>query len=700
MGLDPYAQCPCGTGKKVKWCFAKVDQEVERLVNHVRGRQEDQALRDVEKLACDNDGRPECVHMYASCLHSQVEASFEKIDPAIEIADQTIATYPEYGLPYETRAEIFLSGDVFDEALDGFRDALGHYPPEATDHLLRCHLKIGTCHNFQGRPLAAWASWQQALKIQPDNEGALEFIEKFIRSNNLLPKAARTGLMLRSPDELSVFNEERREKWDAALKLDRDANLDELATTYAFLAEDDKFDRAAWYNLALVRAWLGRNLEAIEALDHYASLETDRELAADAWHLGEILRVGAGAEEVSDNIHHVVTYRVPEPEAFFELLQKVKCTVVVKSPEGHHSLHWMDREVDQEPSDVPLVGGPPKQLAQVFIIPGEVHIVATTESNLRRVRDQFEEALFDTVHYAEELTRPGSLQTLDAEPFLIFHETSSSPEEQRKRAFESVKHYFEVDWIHRPLKALGGLSPIDAAASEKLHAKLEGVIRFRERNYERYEVGYSFDRLRNKLGLPSDITLDEENPEDVSALSAKQLADLVPAELSDEDLQGAYRTANSLDSPQMALIFAEEMVARESLAAKAETVPLFRRLITDRLERSRPDEAAAFALRGQEADEEHHGGNNKVDFLALRARIAVANDNEKEASELLKQVVDAEPDNFDRLSSEIEHLLSRGANQAAHDLAELGIEKADASGRKDFKEQFREYLSAASSALS
>ena len=43
----------------------------------------------------------------------------------------------------------------FADALDGYRDALAHYPPEANHHLARSLAKIGNCHNLQGRPLAA-----------------------------------------------------------------------------------------------------------------------------------------------------------------------------------------------------------------------------------------------------------------------------------------------------------------------------------------------------------------------------------------------------------------------------------------------------------------------------------------------------------------------------------------------------------------
>ena len=340
--------------------------------------------------------------------------------------------------------------------------------------------------------------------MDPHYETAREGIERYIKDNQLLPNAVRHGLGLKSPDELVVFNEDRREIWDRALHQEELSHLDDLIMAFEQLANDDTYDAAAWYNLAVCYAWNGENAKAIEAMDHYVKIENDFEAAADAWDICELLRLGVGAEEYSDLIHYVASYEVADAKEFFDQFRQSKHVLVLEGSEEQgaqqsRSVHWMDKELQAESASVPLLGGPPRQLAQINLLPGGVELVATGTDNLRLAREQFEQAVGPTASPVGEYQRPGNLQTLDAEPLLMVH--ASGEQDQSERLQAAVGRYFEEDWIHRPLRSLGGLAPIDAAGSEELKCKIEGVVRFRERAFERFEVPYSFNRLRNKLGL-------------------------------------------------------------------------------------------------------------------------------------------------------------------------------------------------------
>ena len=63
----------------------------------------------------------------------------------------------------------------------------------------------------------------------------------------------------------------------------------------------------AWSNRALCLAWLGHNAEAISCLDRVVELRcgTTFDEAVDAWALAEVLRQGAGAEPLADDLRFV-----------------------------------------------------------------------------------------------------------------------------------------------------------------------------------------------------------------------------------------------------------------------------------------------------------------------------------------------------------------------------------------------------------
>lgn len=693
MATDPYALCPCGSGKKLKWCCGRFLPQLEKIVAQINNNQAESALHGLDKLAQESDVN----HGFLACLRAQALFAFEKAEEAIQTIRKAIADFPDDGLPHEIHGDFRLvSGDI-PGALDEFKAALDRYPPEATDQIVRALLRLGTCHNFQGRPLAAWAAWQRALKVKPGFEPAAEAIEQYIKDNHILPNAARHGLWLKSPDELAVFNEDRQSRWEAATARDRELRLEDLVTAFDYLAHDDTYDLAAWYNLALAHAWSGNNVKALEALDQYVKHENDFDAAANAWDLGEVLRLGAGAEAVSDIVTSVAFYAVRKPEEFLERIKRSRRILVMISPDRVHSFHWMSRDLEEPNSAVPLLGGPPRQLAQIHVHANGVDLVATRTEALREARRGFEELMGPTLQFVDEEERPGTLETLDAEPFLIAGSGKISDDERQQQQRAAVQQYFEDEWIHRPLRSLGGLRPINAAQSPEYRKKLEGIIRFRERNFARFDVSYSFDRLRNKLGLEglAPARLGDDRPADISAYSVAQLAELVPTELIDEDLLTAYRAATALDAPRTAIHFGAEMIQRGSLAEKVDMISVFRRMIADRLETGQRIGVHDLLGMASTYDERYYQNSHRGELDALRARIHLAEGNVEAASEVYRRAFDEQKENLELIAGAVEKLLSAGAYPQAVEFAKLGMDRAQARRQREFQEQFREYLAEA-----
>ena len=74
--------------------------------------------------------------------------------------------------------------------------------------------------------------------------------------------------------------------------------------------------------------------------------------------------------------------------------------------------------------------------------------------------------------------------------------------EAERRVEAGAKQFFEETWLQRPLKALDGIPPIDAAGHAVLRRKLRGVIQFLADCAAGGALRtYDFDRLRRKLGL-------------------------------------------------------------------------------------------------------------------------------------------------------------------------------------------------------
>src|SRR3954451_9494984 len=61
MAVDPYAMCPCGSGKKLKFCCTDLVGEIEKIHRMIEGEQPRAALRHVEQTLATHPGR--AVHL-------------------------------------------------------------------------------------------------------------------------------------------------------------------------------------------------------------------------------------------------------------------------------------------------------------------------------------------------------------------------------------------------------------------------------------------------------------------------------------------------------------------------------------------------------------------------------------------------------------------------------------------------------------
>jgi tetratricopeptide (TPR) repeat protein len=675
-------------------------QELDHVFDLLRNRQQESSLSLLDRLINDAS-QPECFRVYAGTVRTQALEYFGKPEESLASAKELPRMFPNSGFAHESLGDVYFQDEEFAEAMDHFAEALAHFPAEATEPMTRTLVKLGTCHNYQGRPIAGWACWRQALLVDPKSTLAQEALDEFVHKNRFLPHQAQQGLTLKNADEFTLFNEELADRWEKANLAGERLHVDELVSNFEYLVGQDASNASAWYNLGLSCAWSGANMRAIDALAKYVAREEDVDAAADAWDLAEILRMGGGAEEVSDNLLHVALYRVVDPQAFLERLSTVKNLVVVSSGEENRSLHWMDKEVTPN-EGVPILGGPPRQIAQLVFFGPVLEVVATSQANLHDVRSKLEPTADQTLQWETTLTRAGHPMSLDAEPFLVMgdvNEGTLTEEAKLAKTTESVRRYFEEIWLRRPLRSLGGLSPIDVGQNPEFRKRLEGVIRFRERIFEARGSGYNFDRLRHKLGLPirGSGLADHADPTsasgdvDVSVYSAAQLAALDPAKLDDMVLVQAYRAAIHLDVPQTANRLAEHLAQRESVSQLIDMNGVFRRLIQD-AQRSKSGDVGELIARARAYDARHYAQREAAMLDYWEARHQLQTGPKGDAVKALCSLSEKHPDRLDVAASAVESLLSAGEYGVARDLAEKGLVKAERDRNADYQSRFRDYV--------
>jgi tetratricopeptide (TPR) repeat protein len=464
----------------------------------------------------------------------------------------------------------------------------------------------GWDHLRSWRPLAAWGSWQRALRRDPGSTAAGQALAT-LESAADLPMAARVVYRFRRPADPA-----RCAVWDDRLGSSGDAGeqeLEAMADAFGRLAAEGPPDPAAWYNRALCLAWLGANREAVGCLDRVAGLEAEPafDRAVEAWTLAEVLRQGGGAESLSDELRFTCTVAW-EPGDTAWLLEMFPEIQRVPTPHVPGALHdpapdnavfeWLDRCVTGlvEEDRPARAGDLPTVLASVYLNPPErsLRLSSPRVETLGRVEEILLPRLEDGRRSIRREASPLSLPFLDADVWTVRIPPGVEPVRADQLLREWIEHYYEDEWVHRARQGLDGLSPLMAAQKARrgdpvLRAKLTAVVRFREQLGSRPSAlrlyqGYPFDRLRRRLELElaNPASVDSE---DLTCAGPDELDRLDSAALDDHRLAEAVASAAGLRDDARTGRLAAELIRRRprecvSIDLAAAVAPLVRQAMS------------------------------------------------------------------------------------------------------------------------
>jgi tetratricopeptide (TPR) repeat protein len=695
MPLDLYSPCPCGSGKKFKWCCHPIAAEIERALIQDAEGQHEAALRLMDEVAGRHPDNPEVWGRKAQLLYQN-----DRVDDAEEALQKAFDINPNYPFGLLLRGMFrFYEGEV-PGALLLFRKAVEAYDPVARDALAQLYEYIADCELKLNRPVAAHAAFRIALRCRPDREEVRQALDRLFGAQSPLPVSARHNYTFRSPDP-GVAGP-RRASWSQALSNSAESpRLSEPARVFARLTEEDPHDTAAWYNLAVARAWLGDNRAALEALDHYVELEADETKAGEAWALGEVLRMGQGMEEEADHLEHSVVYQIRDPRPVGALLQewdKSSRFLVMEAAQEE----GMVRALVMEPASRLTVTttGPaaqPQRVAAHLLVLGQLlRLWHPQKETLGRIIQEVAQKAGKGLTEGAERVTHGNFGDVVLEA-VVYVPGVKEKEQVEKYARDHAGRFFEETWIHRPLKSLGRIAPVDAAGHRVLRKKLRGVVQF----LQECAVGgmvetYDFDRLRRKLGLLDGSAAAAPKAEgaapDIGSLGAAELAGLPVTTLPPEQLEVAYQTAVKLDAQELATRFARELVTR---SPRPDRSPWYFYLIKRALAEGNLDEALSTVDEGERADCEHNEGRRRNDFELRRGQVHTRRGEADQAHQVFSSLLERVPSDLDYQGTATEAMLSLRQGARALRFAEEGLAKARQQNNRDAEERFLDLVNAA-----
>jgi len=687
MPLDPYSACPCGSGKKFKWCCQPVHADIERAYAQEAQGQHEAALQLMEQVVQANPGNPEAWGRQADLLFRN-----QRLDEAETALNKAFAINPNYPFGLYLQGMLRYVEHELPGALLLFRKAADAYDPSARDALVPIHGQIAEIELQLSRPVAAYAALRMALHLVPQDQELRGSFDEIFGPKSHLPAAARREYKLR-PLEASTDAGEQGD-YAQALAAATTGKLSDAAKAFQATVERSGPRTAAWFNLGLTLAWLGQNREAIEALDRSITLEPDDNLAVEAGLLSSVLRLGYQMEEYADYLEYSFDFRLRDGDPRV-LLDRWQATSRLVNPKVSPDQTYLTALVLEKPTALTaeLAASRPSHIgAHLLLTASTLRIWHTNLDALTAIRQEIEQALGPAIVDVRTSRAPAPFHSILAEA-LVFP-TGQNEESAASMVERQFERYLEETWIHKPLASLENVPPIDAAGHPVLRKKLLAAVMFLEEASPFHT--YDFNRLRRRLGLLQDQpTQIDDRAADYSAMNPAELASLPVTEMSGTDLESAFRSALKLDARELAGRFAAELVKQPAGPDHPDRYPWYSHLIHQAIAEDRLVDAIDLVNSGEKADCEENEGRRRNDYELRRAQLLARQGEIEQAATTFSRLIERAPDEARFRGAAAEAMLSAKQSEKARVFAQGGLARARQQNARDSEEYFLELVDAA-----
>lgn len=578
MANDPYAMCPCGSGKKLKFCCSEILPDLQRAFR-LRENQPEAAIRIFQDLLKKHPDKDVLARELTKTLYDSGET-----DQARRVAVEFLKNHPDDPLVLLSLSEICLKEDGF----------------EASRRLL--HRTFQLCAKKQPGGVAYLAAMIASMMARVGSlMSAREHLALAVhmssgeRQRNLvlqlvsLESESSLPFLFRSSYQLLpvACSEDAAQQEMRARKLSILGCWEPAAIIYNRLADSYPTEGAIWYNLGLCQAWDGRIAEAASSLHHAATLLQDFDQAVEAEALAQQIDM-----QLSEERYSTVFVRL-NVKSLSELLTRLDNDPLIRRNDTHDHQHCQHIEGTSHVAEMILLssaveGTDLKDASQLPESIADIDVFDLISSESASAEDGVTEPFLQVTAIESALDQAivhlrsvaGDLISTSADQeqreIVEFERPQARPFDRRYYCPPGVsqKHFRHLvsqqeptaieAWLQLPLAPLGRKSALEAASDPSLKVKLAASLIVMLAIASRYDQAPDLNSLRQRLGVP--IPQPKEIPEksSIAAVPAVEYERLVINRLSDGQLQEFINRSSVLGLRNQVREGLEEVLRRPS----------------------------------------------------------------------------------------------------------------------------------------
>ena len=580
MTLDQYQPCPCGSGKKIKFCCSKdILHDLDRIQRMLQG---DQKLAAREKIVASLEKYPDRPSLLMMKADSDLQAG--EVDKARETIKRLTEVDPSN--PSVTAMLALLSGaheGNISAAIHWLQESFNRTDGEVTAAVYEAILVIASLLQRVGYVAAAKGHLQLALALSDtkDDRSARALMQ--LNHSRQIPMVLREPLSLKScPQDVTwriefevTMREIFRGRWRRG--------ADQLAMMAIRILDEPSI----LFNQGVVCAWLGDNQKAIKAFQDFAGIRgVSAEDRVHALALVQYLDTDPERTAV-ERIDRV--YEIQDLDAVMEkCLASDHLTSLPIDPSARPDdetplpramFEYTDRPQSKDTKDLQI--DDISELLGVLLLFGKetdrpARLVISTTKPLANQVTQYcaelaELELGEPV--SDEVT--GKMPWMVAEVFRQWRIPNSLPIDERRRLESGLRERaITQNWPEIPSPRLNGKTPREAAKEKSLVPEVLAVLLNLQLMAQDNHWHIDFEKLREDLGLPQLEPVDIEHA-DFDRLPIHRLSTVDIKSLDDDQLLTVYRRAYAVMAIYPLRTIAMEVIGRPTLDGKIDKVEAY-----------------------------------------------------------------------------------------------------------------------------
>lgn len=612
MALEPYDPCPCGNGKKFKFCCQPIIEELQAVERLIQERQPKQALVAAEKLEPQHSNNP-------LLLRNKIMAllMLERNEEAHELIhrSQTVNPQDPYGYYFDIRWHLqFTKWEQVRPMVERHLSFIGDKNP-ALAHRLAMEivdelLQIG-CY------MAVWRYLFDAITFARTQEEVQYVMSAFSELNKSsdIPLPFRNLYHLRPLPE----NQPNQNEFAEAMHVAQSRNWTKAAQLFEALSEKDPHQPVLSYNAGLCFAWSGDLAAASELFGRAGDDMPDFEAAVQLETLAQLHEQQLPEEQVPTSIYR---YRVKSVSRLLSQLdQEPRLTrqpLPAERPEMERQIaanylllnHPRTEANPADPQSISVAWASIVILDEVREpeLPAEIYFRSLSPNFTDAERDLILQVGGDQLDLTEgegwgQLT--GEEDGVPRDVAGLNFNIVPPPDLRRSEILKLIdahgRYVVNEQWTQLPLSALDEMSPAEAAKDPDLHLPVCAAINVLASVAEQANYAVDVDDLRQRLGLPAIEPLVFQSVEELKRAGIQDCLRISFMEVPQEVLRDAFPILASTRAIHPLRRLLEALYVREITLAEFDVPSICRMAAGLAIRVQDLDDAQVWNDRGREA---------------------------------------------------------------------------------------------------